>query len=129
MIIALGWLLARREFISTNGFNEISWLCYWVGLPALLIVRISEVNAERGPVAEMVWALLLATVASIVIGTLIAWLWRLPLRSAVTFVHAGYRGNVTFIGLPVVNFLRWVRRGRCRGSDRFGCLRTIGDLL
>lgn len=102
MIIASGWILANRGLISATGVSEISWLCYWIGLPALLVVRISDLTAPWGPVADMVWALLLATSASIAITALIAWLWHLPLRSAVAFIHAGYRGNVTFIGLPVV---------------------------
>lgn len=95
-------MLAYRGFISSTGLNEISWLCYWVGFPAYLIVRISELSAEWAALIDMVAVLMIATLASILIATGITWIWRLPLRSAVAVIHSGYRGNLTFIGLPVV---------------------------
>ena len=62
----------------------------------------------------MIVVLMIATVASIFIASGISWLWRLPLRSAVAFIQSGYRGNVTFIGLPVVF---WAFAGSSAASD------------
>ena len=102
MIIAAGWALVRSGFLSTSAVGELNRLTYWVGLPALLVGRIGEATPQFASIAGILTVLLLATAVSMAAAVGVAWLWRLPLRSLVTFVHGAYRGNLTFVGLPIV---------------------------
>ncbi|AGM40867.1 auxin efflux carrier [Spiribacter salinus M19-40] len=102
LIITMGWALVRTGFLSTPAVGELNRLTYWVGLPALLIQRIGTAAPDFGRVGDMLSVLLLATGVSVLVAAFVARLWRLPGRSFVTFVHGAYRGNLTFVGLPVV---------------------------
>ena len=102
LIIALGRGLIQTGFISSTAIGELNRLTYWVGLPALLIERIGSAAPDFGSVLGILLVLVLATVVSITIAALVAGLWGMPVRSLVTFVHGAFRGNITFIGLPVV---------------------------
>ena len=102
LIIALGRGLIQTGFISSTAIGELNRLTYWVGLPALLIERIGSAAPDFGSVLGILLVLVLATVVSITIAALVAGLWGMPGRSLVTFVHGAFRGNITFIGLPVV---------------------------
>lgn len=82
--------------------GEINRLTYYVGLPALLIQRIGTASPDFERIGDMLMVLLLATAVSMLVAFGVAAAWRLPARSLVTFVHGAYRGNLTFIGLPVV---------------------------
>ena len=102
LVIALGWGLARSGFLSTSAFAEINRLTYWVGLPALLIGRIGAATPSFDAVGGLLVVLLGATAAVIVIAVVVGFLWQMPMRSLMTFSHGAFRGNLTFVGLPVV---------------------------
>jgi len=102
LIIAIGWGLLRVGFLSSLALGDINRLTYWVGLPALLIERISGATPALGSVGSMLVVLVGGGVACIGAAAVIAWLWGMPARSSVTFVHGAFRGNLTFVGLPVV---------------------------
>ncbi len=102
LIITLGWGLMRVGFLSTPALGEINRLTYWVGLPALLIERISSATPTLGSIGGMLIVLVGTAAMMISVSAVAAWFWRLPARSLVTFVHGSYRGNLTFVGLPIV---------------------------
>ncbi|MEX0469230.1 AEC family transporter [Spiribacter sp. 390] len=102
LVIALGWSLVRLGFLSSTAMGEINRLTYWVGLPALLVVRISDATPSFERLGGLLVVLFGATAAVIALASVVAWWGRLPDRSAVTFVHGAFRGNLVFVGLPVV---------------------------
>ena len=102
LIIGLGWGLLRIGFLSSPALSELNRLTYWVGLPALLIERISSATPALSSIGGMLLVLMGATVACILLSALAAWIWRLPARASVTLVHGAFRGNLIFVGLPVV---------------------------
>ncbi|MEO7414091.1 MAG: hypothetical protein ABIZ81_12125 [Opitutaceae bacterium] len=50
----------------------------------------------------MLGTMLAATGGAIVMAYLVAWLMRVPGSSVGTFVQGSFRGNVAFIGLPII---------------------------
>jgi predicted permease len=50
----------------------------------------------------MLAAMFYATLASIAVGYLMAWAMRVPEAAAGTFVQGAFRGNLAFVGLPIV---------------------------
>lgn len=100
-IIAIGAGLRRIGFMTAEVQRGLTQAAYWVGLPALLLVKIAEAPqiSEAGPamVILLVGAVVLAGIAAV-----LCWLLKLDGWRWGTFIQASFRGNTVFIGLPVV---------------------------
>ncbi len=77
-------------------------LTYWFGLPALLIHRIAAASPNFGDVTGLLAVLTLTTLLGAAAAWIVARVLRLPAGSVGTFVQGAFRGNLAFIGLPVV---------------------------
>lgn len=102
LIVALGWLLRRRRFLSVGALQDMTRLTYWVGLPCLLFVNIAGARPLLGEAGAIFMVLTAATVAGIVVGYGLARWLGLPRTAIGTFLQAGFRGNLAFVGLPVI---------------------------
>lgn len=102
VIIALGAVLQRGGMMPEAMIAGVNRLLYWVGLPAAVFH--SLVNAEQvdGATGALVGVLLAGTVVSVLVS------WGLSLLGGVepanrgTFVQAAFRGNLSFVGLPLL---------------------------
>ncbi|HSN75317.1 MAG TPA: AEC family transporter [Anaerolineae bacterium] len=101
-LIALGFALRRSGFLPDSFFKQANALVYWFGLPALLFVETATATPELSTALRIVVILVLVTGLCIAIGYLAGWRLRLPRASLASFVQGAYRGNLTYVGLPVV---------------------------
>lgn len=101
-IIMLGAMLRRRSFIGDEFAGQLNRLLFWVGLPALLFYKAAEPVSDWQPV----WRLLLVAMVSVAGCGMagLAWcaLTRAPRRSWTAAVQGAFRGNLAFVGLPVI---------------------------
>ena len=102
LLIALGWALRRWAFFSPAGLQEIARLTYWVGLPCLLFSKIAGTPLSLAPAGDLLLVTGGATVAGIGLSYLAAMAIGIPWTATGTFVQAAFRGNLAFIGLPVI---------------------------
>lgn len=102
LLVALGAVLQRTEFVSLNFLREANRLTYWLGLPALLFSQLAGSFQEAAGAKPMLGAMVTATVLTIVTGYLAAWALRVPEAAAGTFVQGAFRGNLAFVGLPII---------------------------
>lgn len=102
LLIGIGALLQRSGFVSTGFLKEANRLTYWLGLPALLFSQLASSFHEAGQAKLMLAAMAVATLASILVAYVVAWLMRVPGAAMGTFVQAAFRGNLAFLGLPIV---------------------------
>ena len=102
LLVALGAVLQRTEFVSVNFLREANRVTYWLGLPALLFSQLAGSFQEAAGAKPMLGAMLTATVLTIVTGYLAAWALRVPEAAAGTFVQGAFRGNLAFVGLPII---------------------------
>jgi predicted permease len=102
LLVALGAVLQRTEFVSVNFLREANRVTYWLGLPALLLSQLAGSFQEAAGAKPMLGAMLTATVLTIVTGYLAAWAMRVPEAAAGTFVQGAFRGNLAFVGLPII---------------------------
>jgi predicted permease len=103
LLIAFGAWLLRSGFVSPEFLREGNRVVYWFGLPALLFNELASASlAVGGPAKLMVVTMLAATAAVIALSYLCSWLLRLPASSTGTFVQGAFRGNLAFVGLPVI---------------------------
>jgi predicted permease len=103
LLIAFGAVLLRSGFVSPEFLREGNRMVYWFGLPALLFNELATASLSvAGPAKLMVGTMLAATAALIVLSYAGARLLRLPSSATGTFVQGAFRGNLAFVGLPIV---------------------------
>lgn len=104
VLVAGGWLLRRTGFADAAFFRSLNRLVYWIGLPALLFNKTASAAVDFGPAADLLAVLTAGTCVSILMAFAVAWFLHLPARSRGAFVQGAYRGNLAYVGLPVVLF-------------------------
>jgi len=102
LVIALGAVLRATRFLSQEFFTGMNKLCYWVALPALLFYKVAGARFEGGAALSIFWVLLIATATLTLVGYVFSFVLRLPGPSRGAFVQASFRGNLVYVGLPVI---------------------------
>jgi predicted permease len=102
LIIALGAWMQRAGFVSPGFLREANRITYWLGLPALLFSQLVESLHEAAGAERLLTAMGLTTVATIALGYVVARLLRVSSGARGTFVQGAFRGNLAFVGLPIV---------------------------
>jgi malate permease and related proteins len=101
-VVGLGALLRRVRFVPDHFFRDTNRLVYWVGIPAFLFYRSAEARLEGDAGIRIILALLAGAFISLAVGYLLAFVMRLPRASVSSLVQGSYRGNLAYVGLPVV---------------------------
>ena len=102
LLIAVGAVLQKTGFVSANFLKEANRVTYWLGLPALLFSQLAGSFHHAGGAGLMLSVMLGATCLLVVVAYAAAWLLRVPGAAAGTFVQGGFRGNLAFVGLPII---------------------------
>jgi predicted permease len=102
LLIALGAGLQRSKFVSENFLKEANRVTYWLGLPALLFSQLATSFHGASGAGLMLTVMLAATAGAIAAGYLLGWILRVPGPALGTFVQGGFRGNLAFVGLPII---------------------------
>lgn len=105
LVIALGAALKRADFMTLGELRALNRLTYWVGLPCLLFHEIASARFQGGVAGQVLAVLLPGTLGALVLALLLAWALRLPRTSGGAFVQAAFRGNLAFVGLPVIVYV------------------------
>ena len=102
LLIGLGLFLRRQRFASEDFFRNLNRLIYWVALPALLFTKTATALPQLDAAVGIITALLGGMLVCIAAGYLLARQLGLDRRATAAFVQGAYRGNIAFVGLPVV---------------------------
>jgi len=104
LLIALGALLARWKFLGAQFQGDLNKLAFWVALPAMIFENV----ANAGTPGSQTWWLLASVYATTLVvfgGTWIAvTLIGMPNAKRGSFVQVSYRGNLVYIGIPVLAY-------------------------
>jgi predicted permease len=102
LLIALGSGLAHIRFLGATFISDLNKLAFWVALPALIFTSADQ-EAEAG---VQIWRLFGVMVVATFLISLIAWgvsfALRMPEKTRGTLVQAAFRGNLAYIGIPVM---------------------------
>ncbi len=104
LLVVFGWLLRGWHLLPEGFFEGLNSLVFYVGLPALLFLRIASSAIEGGPALRILWVMLAATGAVMLTAYLVARPMKLGGPARGSFVQASLRGNLAYIGLPVIFF-------------------------
>lgn len=104
LLIGIGALLVRSGFLKKEMLRGMNDLTYWVALPVLLFYKIAEARFSAADAGPLLTVFFIGTAVSVGAGYAIAIFSKMPAAARGTFVQASFRGNLAFIGLPVVLF-------------------------
>ena len=102
LLILLGALLNRIQLMPADLIGGVNRLIYWVGLPVVVFHSLVTAPPEAGDAGLLLVVLISATLVSIALTAVWAWLLRLPVSDRGTFIQGAFRGNLSFIGLPLL---------------------------
>jgi len=129
LVILLGIVLTRARFISAALIAELNRLTYYVGLPAYLFVSIAEASFGGGRAIVVFGVMAAATFLTIAVGYVIAKMRHISAESFGSFLHASIRGNLAYIGLPVVMLAITAHAGPDAGVLRQVALLAMAPLV
>ena len=102
LLIALGSVLARIDFMGRELIGGLNKLTYWVALPALIFRAAASAGT---PPMNSVWiavAVGAATFIALGIAVAAAAIMKQPAHMRRTFVECAFFGNLAYIGLPIL---------------------------
>jgi predicted permease len=104
-VVAVGAALVRGGMLTSETLKSLTRLVYWVALPALLFSETAQADLHGTGVVRVVTAMCVATVPVVAFGILYARLARMGPAVAGTFVHVAMRGNLAYVGIPILLYL------------------------
>lgn len=133
LLVLLGVFLARWRFLGPEFLGELNGFIFWIALPASLF-RTAAMAGDSGPeTTGILSALLCSTFLIAVVGWLTSVALKLPKACHGTVSQSGFRGNLAYIGLPVLSY---AFRGTPGGETHYataafamGCLISIYNVL
>jgi malate permease and related proteins len=102
VLIALGAFLNRLGLLPPELIGALNRLLYWVGLPVVVFHSLAVAERVVGRTGPLLHVLLTATAASVVLAWVGARVSRVSPSGRGTYVQAAFRGNLTFVGLPLI---------------------------
>lgn len=128
LVIVLGWALTRFGFLSARALRDLNRLTYWVGLPCLLFYGVGAARPAFDAVGSLLLVATGATFFGVLAGAVVAWRLSLSAAARGVLVQGVFRGNLTFIGLPIV-FYAFAGQGMSSGSAEASALLAFGPLV
>ena len=104
MIIFLGAILQKVGFLNSELSRQNNRLVYWVAMPCLLFSKTAQAEIAGDSALRVTITLLFTAVSCTIFAYLLARLLSLSGASTGAFVQASFRGNLAYIGLPVVSY-------------------------
>lgn len=104
LLILFGKLLSARQFFADGFFKDLNRLTYFWGLPALLVYKVAEIDLQSEAGLGLLYTMLIVITASIAVAYLAVFVLKVPKKSIGSFVQGSIRGNLAFVGFPVVYF-------------------------
>ncbi len=101
LLVAAGAALFLTGFADHGFRNGLDRLVYWVALPALIVASMVDAPALGGSL-RMIALFCVATVLVMALSLAVAKALRLSPPSVGVFSQAAFRGNLAFVGLPVL---------------------------
>ena len=102
LLLSLGALLTRIRFIGRRFIGELSKLVFWVCLPALMLRSVASAEYPGEQTLPLITVMLLGTFLLVFLSWGVALLIKLPRKSIGTFIQSSFRGNLAYIGIPVI---------------------------
>lgn len=102
LMIMLGTGLRTFGFMPDLFFNGLNKLAFWIGLPCLLFLEISAAHPQGSEPLRIAAAVICVSLILGITAWGVAAIFRLPTPSLRVFVQGAFRGNLAYVGIPVI---------------------------
>jgi len=102
LLIVLGSVLAHIRFLGETFIADLNKLAFWIALPALIFTSASGGSLAGGRVGPIVAVLIGATLLITIVAWAASYALRMPATARGTLAQSAFRGNLAYIGLPVL---------------------------
>lgn len=102
ILISLGAALSRIRFLGSGFMADLNTLVFWVVMPALLFRSAAHATSTDSQTWLLVAVLLSTTIVIATIAWILSPLIGVPVTGRGTLVQGAFRGNLAFIGIPVI---------------------------
>ena len=102
LVIALGAGLQRGGMMSAELVAGVNKLLFWVGLPAAVFHTLVETGSSSAGFGGLLGAIMGATLIVAALGWFVGPVIGITPQARGTFVQAAFRGNLSFIALPLL---------------------------
>jgi len=103
-VIALGMVLRKRNFLTADTTQAFNRFAYFFALPLFLFYKLASASSGSGPANLILTTLLATTVLAAIVSWLATWILKVAPYERGAIIQASFRGNLAFIGLPLVFF-------------------------
>jgi malate permease and related proteins len=100
----LGVALARIRFLGSAFIADLNKLAFWIALPALLFTSASEAAAPDSATIRLFAVLVIGTAFITLLAFAASFALRMPASARGTLMQAAFRGNLAYIGIPVLAY-------------------------
>ena len=104
LLIALGAALARIRFLGSAFIADLNKLAFWIALPALLFTSASGAAAPHSGTFRLFAVLVVGTALITLLAFAASLALRMPASTRGTLMQAAFRGNLAYIGIPVLAY-------------------------
>lgn len=104
-VIGLGMLLRSFGFLTADSTQAFNRFAYFFGLPLFLFYKLAGAVSISDSGDAILQTLLIAVIATAIFAWLVTGVLRVSSASRGTMIQAAFRGNLAFMGLPLVLFL------------------------
>ncbi len=117
LLIALGALLAHVRFLGREFMADLNKLVFWVALPALIFVGVAGIDHATARTLPLLGVMAATTFLVVGLGWITSRALRLPPAASGTLVQAAFRGNLAYIGIPVLAYAFTALPEMARGEE------------
>jgi malate permease and related proteins len=104
LLIVLGAALARIRFLGSAFIADLNKLAFWIALPALLFTSASGAASPHSGTFRLFAVLVVGTALITLLAFAASFALRMPASTRGTLMQAAFRGNLAYIGIPVLAY-------------------------
>lgn len=128
-LLLLGGGLRQIGFLDSTMESALNRFCYFVALPVFVVHRVATAPLLDAQTVQTSLGLQAVTVAIFVASILLAPLFRVSRRSLGTFTQSCFRGNLAYIGLPVLAYTLADRPEEARDAIAAEAVLAMGGVV
>ncbi len=98
-------LLRKREFLNAESTQAFNRFAYFFALPMFLFYKLAGAESVAGAGNGILFALFVSVVLTFAVSWIAAVVFESRIGSRGASIQASFRGNIAFMGLPLIWFL------------------------
>jgi len=104
-ILLIGFVLAKKNFLTPEIQKGLNKIAFFLGLSSMIFLKIAESELDLADTWRITVAQIVTMFISAGVAYIIAKIAKFPRPTIGATIQAGYRGNMFYIGIPILAFV------------------------